>query len=149
MQEQFDLSRTSLHVLDCNCSDCAVRIDKQIQQFLLLQLSLRGEAELSQDGMMDRISPGQFKIIHGDSPLRGCLLPGYWSMVLLVLRAALSAALAKLDNNSKSRSSLRPHVLEKAGAEPHWHLCARHYAPISTSLVRRLCADLSRGAWKT
>src|SRR5215470_6021624 len=57
VHNQFDLSRTSLHVLDYNCDEAAVRIDLQTQPFFLLQFSLKGEAELSQDGVMDRISP--------------------------------------------------------------------------------------------
>ncbi|MGO4512590.1 AraC family transcriptional regulator [Bradyrhizobium sp. 2TAF36] len=135
VHNQFDLSRTSLHVLDYNCSDCAVRIDMQIQQFLLLQFSLRGEAELSQDGMMDRISPGQFKIIHGDSPLRGRLLPGYRSMILLVPRAALSAALAE----QIGQQPKKPLIFEAAcfGEDGRGAALA--------SLCKTLCANLDTG----
>ena len=96
VHNQLDLSRTSLHVLDYNCSDCAVRIEMPpMQPFLLLQFSLAGEAELSQDGRTHLITPGHFKIVHGDSPLSGRLFPGYRSMILLISREALDLALAE------------------------------------------------------
>jgi AraC-like DNA-binding protein len=94
VHNQFELEKTSLHSLNYNCSDCAVRVEMQMQPFLLLQFCMTGAAELGQDGTIHHTSPAQFAVIHGDSPLTGRLLPGYSSMILVVSRLSLETALA-------------------------------------------------------
>jgi len=93
---QLDLPHSSIHILDYHCEKSAVRLEMPpMAPFLLLQFSLMGEAELTQDGETHVLRPGQLRIVHGDSPLNGRLLPGYRSMLFLVARSTLTAALSE------------------------------------------------------
>src|SRR5262245_55885521 len=50
VHNQVDLARMSLHVLDYQCSKSTVRVEMPpMQPFVLLQFTLSGQAELSQD----------------------------------------------------------------------------------------------------